>query len=212
MDPIIEDYFSGYRFKDDSIDIDFSDLAFSYDYNEVQELYFDQDVNNVILLAGKTGLRKKDMLARVCQDLELRGVSRNSILCIDFDIPAWYGEDVFSIIGDFYRRRASIETPHVIINEIHVIDGWFDLLTRLHGQFPALKILASSSVPSEVYESVYSSGLDYFKVVVLSEKNDSNIKYRTQSFGVFREFKYNIKNNIVEIKGLTKEGKKMPSH
>jgi hypothetical protein len=116
------------------------------------------------------------------------------------------------MIGDFYRRRAPIETPHVIINEIHVIDGWFEMLTRLHGQFPALKILASSSVPSEVYESVYSSGLDYFKVVVLSEKNDSNIKYRTQSFGVFREFKYNIKNNIVEIKGLTKEGKKMPSH
>ena len=44
-------------------DTDFSDPAFAYDYNEVQELYFDEKKNNSVFLAGESGLRKKDMLS-----------------------------------------------------------------------------------------------------------------------------------------------------
>ena len=33
-------------------DADFSDPAFAYDYNEVQELYFDETENNFVFLSG----------------------------------------------------------------------------------------------------------------------------------------------------------------
>ena len=37
----------------EEIDADFSDPAFAYDYNEVQELYFDETQNNFVFLAGE---------------------------------------------------------------------------------------------------------------------------------------------------------------
>lgn len=43
----------------EKIDADFSDPAFAYDYNEVQELYFDETQNNFVFLAGECGLRKR---------------------------------------------------------------------------------------------------------------------------------------------------------
>lgn len=44
------------------------------------------------------------------------------------------------------------------------------------------------------------------------QKNASNIKHESQTFGVFEEFKYNQKGDVIEIKGLTKEGKGMTHH
>lgn len=53
------DYFRQLDILDEGLNTDFSDLAFAYDYNEVQELYFDETKNNFVFLAGESGLRKK---------------------------------------------------------------------------------------------------------------------------------------------------------
>lgn len=62
MEQKFVDYIRRLDILKEETDTDFSDLSFAYDYNEVQELYFDETKNNYVFLAGESGLRKKDML------------------------------------------------------------------------------------------------------------------------------------------------------
>lgn len=206
------DYIKELNILNDEVDIDFSDLSFAYDYNEVQELFFDDSKNNYAFIVGETGLRKKDMLARICKDLSLRGVEKQDMLYLDYELPILHGEDILPMIHEFYLSRRTSEYVYLIINEIQQYGNWFLLVQKLRADFPKLKLLCSSSTPPYIFETVYDNGAEYCKIVVLSQKNASNIKYKSQSFGVFEEFKYNQKDGIIEIKGLTKEGKKMPRH
>ena len=206
------DYIKELNILNNEVDIDFSDLSFAYDYNEVQELFFDESRNNYAFIVGETGLRKKDMLARICKDLLLRGVEKQDILYLDYELPILHGEDVFPLIQEFYLSRQSSKYVYLIINEIQEVGKWFLLVQKLKSEFPKLKLLCSSSTPPYIFETVYDNRAEYCKIVVLSQKNASNIKYKSQTFGVCGEFKYNQKDGIIEIKGMTKEGKKMPHH
>ena len=80
-------YIMNHDVFEDASDTDFSDPAFAYDYNEVQELYFDGTQNNYVFLTGETGLRKTDMLGRICRDLLLRGIEKEQILYLDYELP-----------------------------------------------------------------------------------------------------------------------------
>ena len=193
-------------------DADFSDPAFAYDYNEVQELYFDETENNFVFLAGECGLRKKDMLARICKDLLLRGIEKEDILYLNYELPILHGEDAILLISDFYSERAASETLYLIINEIQECGDWFSVMTELRDKYPKIKLLGASSTPPYIYEKIYDEECEWCKIVVLSKKNASNTKYESQTFGVFQEFKYNQKDDVIEIKGMTREGKKMPRH
>ncbi len=206
------DYIKELNILNDDIDIDFSDLAFAYDYNEVQELFFDETKNNYVFITGETGLRKKDMLARICKDLFLRGVEKQDMLYLDYDLPILHGENIFPLLEEFYHSRQLSGVLYLIINEIQELGDWFSFVQKLKTDFPKLKLLCSSSTPPYIFETIYDKQAEYCKIIVLSQKNASNIKYQTQSFGVYKEFKYNQKNDIIEIKGLTKEGKKMSFH
>lgn len=196
----------------EEIDADFSDPAFAYDYNEVQELYFDETQNNFVFLAGECGLRKKDMLARICKDLLLRGIEKEDILYLNYELPILHSEDVVQLISDFYSARAVSEALYLIINEIQECGDWFATVTEVRKKYPKIKLLSASSTPPYIYEKIYDEGCEWCKIVVLSKKNASNIKYESQTFGVFEEFKYNQKGDVIEIKGMTREGKKMPHH
>ncbi len=206
------DYIKKSNISYESVDIDSSDLAFAYDYNEVQELFFDETKNNYVFITGETGLRKKDMLARICKDLSLRGIEKQDMLYLDYELPILHGEDLFPLIKNFYFDRKSSEFVYLVINEIQEIGDWFAFVQKLKGEFPKLKLLCSSSTPPYIFETIYDKKAEFCKIIVLSQKNASNIKYRTQSFGVYEEFKYNQKDGYIEIKGLTKEGKKMSCH
>lgn len=212
MRQYVYDYIRNTNILDDADDIDFSDKAFAYDYNEIQELFFDERENNFVILAGKTGLRKKDMVGRIFNDLLLRGVTSSDIVYLDYECPLIKESDPNEIISFFIKERSESSILYLLINEIQEIDDWFNFLAHLRADYTQLKILSTSSTPSYIYEKMYDTGCTYCKIVVLSEKNDSNIKFETTTFGIYKEFKYNIKNGLVEIKGLTKEGKKMPSH
>lgn len=212
MDKKFIDYIRKLDILDEGLDIDFSDLAFAYDYNEVQELYFDIEKNNYVFLAGETGLRKKDMLARICKDLTMRGVEKEDILYLDYELPILHTADILDIVEDFYEARSCSENVHLIVNEIQFCGEWFGIVDSLRKKYPKLKFLCSSSTPPYIFETIYDNGCEYCKIVVLSKKNASNIKYETQTFGVYEEFKYNQKGGFIEIKGMTKEGKKMPHH
>lgn len=212
MDKKFIDYIRKLDILDEGLDIDFSDLAFAYDYNEVQELYFDIEKNNYVFLAGETGLRKKDMLARICKDLTMRGVEKEDILYLDYELPILHTADILDIVEDFYEARSCSENVHLIVNEIQFCGDWFGIVGSLREKYPKLRFLCSSSTPPYIFETIYDNGCEYCKIVVLSKKNASNIKYETQTFGVYEEFKYNQKGGFIEIKGMTKEGKKMPHH
>lgn len=196
----------------EQLNIDFSDLAFAYDYNEVQELYFDKTQNNYVFLAGETGLRKKDMLGRICQDLISSGIEKEDILYLDYELPILHNEQISDIVRELYIPRKESKNVFLVINEIQECGDWFAFVKKLREEIPRIKLLCSSSTPPYVFERIYDENCDFCKIVVLSQKNASNIKYETQSFGVYQEFKYNQKNGFIEIKGLTKEGKKMPYH
>lgn len=206
------DYFRQLDILDEGLNTDFSDLAFAYDYNEVQELYFDETKNNFVFLAGESGLRKKDMLARICKDLLMRGVEKEDILYLNYELPILHNENIISLIADFYNARKESENAYLIINEIQECGDWFDLTIELRNNYPKIKLLCSSSTPPYIFEKIYDEECEWCKIVVLSKKNASNIKYESQTFGVFEEFKYNQKGDIIEIKGLTKEGKRMARH
>lgn len=186
--------------------LDPDDRNASYDYNEVQEVFFDPCENYYVILAGKTGLGKKDMVLRVRDELVSGGRSTDSILYLDYELPFLRGVDPMSLFPE------TGVPDYLLINEIEMIGDWTGFISSLRAGYPRVKLFASSSVPPAVYEQTYELGLDFCKVIVLSEKNSSNIKSVTQSFGTYDEFKYNIKNGIVEIKGLTKTGKKRSAH
>ena len=206
------DYIRHLDILEEHPDTDFSDPAFAYDYNEVQELYFDEKKNNSVFLAGESGLRKKDMLARICKDLLMRGVEKDDILYLDYDLPILHGEDVLFLIDRWYKEREQSSGFYLIINEIQECGDWFALAVTLKNHYPDIKLLCTSSTPPYIYERIYDEGCDWCKIVVLSKKNASNIKYQSQTFGVFEEFKYNQKGDFIEIKGMTKAGKSMPHH
>lgn len=206
------DYFRQLDILDEGLNTDFSDLAFAYDYNEVQELYFDETKNNFVFLAGESGLRKKDMLARICKDLLMRGVGKEDILYLNYELPILHNENILPIISDFYNARKNSENVYLVINEIQECGDWFGLTIELKNNYPKIKLLCSSSTPSHIFEKIYDEGCEWCKIVVLSKKNASNIKHESQTFGVFEEFKYNQKGDVIEIKGLTKEGKGMTHH
>ncbi len=206
------DYIKELNISNEAIDIDFSDLAFAYDYNEVQELFFDETKNNYVFITGETGLRKKDMLARICKDLILRGIEKQDMLYLDHELPILHGEDIFPLIQEFYYARKSSKFVYLVVNEIQELGDWFSFVQKLKTEFLKLKLLCSSSTPPYIFETIYDEHADYCKIIVLSQKNVSNIKYQTQTFGVYNEFKYNQKDGFIEIKGMTKEGKKMPYH
>ncbi len=208
----VYDYIRSLDIIGESDDIDFSDRAFAYDYNEVQELFFDEEENNYVILAGKTGLRKKDMIGRIFKDLISRGVPKDDILYLDYECPLIMESDANDIVSRFVQERKESQSLYLMINEIQEIDDWFGFLSGIRNSLDNVKILSSSSTPPLIYETVYDSNCSFCKIVVLSEKNDSNIKYETMTFGVFNEFKYNVKNGIAEIKGLTAEGKAMSFH
>lgn len=206
------DYIRQLDILDEGLDTDFSDPAFAYDYNEVQELYFDETKNNFVFLVGECGLRKKDMLARICKDLCMRGIAKEDILYLDEELPILQGEDMAALISGFYETRAASEAIYLVINEIQECGDWFELAFQLRNKYPKIKLLCSSSTPPYIYEKIYDEGCEWCKIVVLSKKNASNIKYESQTFGVYREFKYNQKGDVIEIKGMTKDGKKMSHH
>ena len=208
MEELFWNYTKRLDILDEHLDDDFSDLAFAYDYNEVQELFFAAERNDFVILAGRSGLRKKDMLARVCHDLYAYGVEKSEILYFDFELPILHGENILSLISEAVSGGAH----YVIINELQEVGDWHGLLVQLREKFPRLKLIAASSVPHLIHETLYDEPLDFCKIIVLSQKNGSNIKYRSEGFGVFGEFKYNIKDGYVEIKGLTKRGKGLSHH
>ncbi len=206
------DYIRRLDILDEGLDTDFSDLAFAYDYNEVQELYFDELKNNFVFLAGESGLRKKDMLARICKDLLLRGIEKEDILYLNYELPILHNESIVSLIDEFYNARCNSDYLFLVINEIQECGDWFDIVTTIQSRYPRIKLLCSSSTPPYIFERIFDEGCEWCKIVVLSKKNASNIKFESQTFGVYEEFKYNQKGDIIEIKGMTKEGKRMPHH
>ena len=130
----------------EKIDADFSDPAFAYDYNEVQELYFDETQNNFVFLAGECGLRKKDMLARICKDLLLRGIEKEDILYLNYELPILHGEDVVQLISDFYSARAASEALYLIINEIQECGDWFATVTEVRNKYPKIKLKLAGNI------------------------------------------------------------------
>lgn len=212
MQPCYVDYVKKLNILDEDLNIDFSDLSFAYDYNEVQELFFDEKKNNYVFLVGETGLRKKDMLGRICQDLYSRGIEKDDILYLDYDLPFLHQKDIIPLLKDFYNARVHSSSLFMIINEIQELGNWFDFVKKIRANFPKLKFICSSSTPPYIYETIYEKNCDYCKIIVLSQKNSSNIKYRSDKFGVYNEFKYNQKDGFIEIKGLTLEGKKYAVH
>lgn len=212
MDSVFIDYIKRADILNENLNIDFSDKSFAYDYNEVQECFFDCEENNYVILAGETGLRKKEMLARICQDLYSCGVEREDVLYLDYDLPILHDENVYSFIANWVKERNKSKRLYIVINELQEVGDWFKFMESIRANFSHIKLIASSSTPSQIYEKIYDTNTLYCKIVVLSQKNESNKKYQSYTFGVYDQFKYNIKNGLAEIKGLTKEGKKMTSH
>ena len=206
------DYIKKLNILDEGLDIDFSDSSFAYDYNEVQELFFDEKQNYFVFLVGETGLKKKEMLGRICQDIVMRGVDQEDILYLDYDLPILHGENIYPLLDDFHTTRSESSQLYLIVNEIQEFGDWLDFVLNIRKRYPMIKLLCSSSTPPYIYETFYDHVHDFCKIIVLSAKNDSNIKYQSDAFGVYEEFKYNQKNGLIEIKGLTKEGKKLHSH
>lgn len=203
-------YIMNHDVFEDASDTDFSDPAFAYDYNEVQELYFDESQNNYVFLTGETGLRKKDMLGRICRDLLLRGIEKEQILYLDYELPFLQEANIFEVFQRIIAERHEI--TYLVVNEIQECGDWFSFANWLREMYPNVKLLCSSSTPPYIFEKIYDEKCEFCKIVVLSIKNASNIKYKTQSFGFYHEFKYNRKGDIIEIKGLTKEGKSLQRH
>jgi acetyltransferase-like isoleucine patch superfamily enzyme len=210
MENFISDFMRRFDFARQT-ESDFTDPNLLYDYNEVQELFLDETVNNYVYLAGRSGLHKTAMLKQMAVNLMANGVESRNILYYDFTIP--FVRSFFpKILFDFIARRNRQQNFYLIINEITLHIQWKQRIEEIREKYDFVKTLASCSIAPEIHEHFFDNPNGYSKIVVLSSKNESNTKSEQIAFGVFNEFKYNIKNEICEIKGLTKEGKIMETH
>ncbi|MDR2090175.1 MAG: leucine-rich repeat protein [Clostridiales bacterium] len=194
----------------EAADAAFDNKNFLYDYNEVQELYFDNTNNYFVYLAGVSGLNKEKLLCKIVRDLIKSGAAKRDIIYADFELP-FIRELSILEIADFFPPKSD-KPLYLVINEIGLRDGFFIEIERLREVYPNIKLLASCSIPFLVYEYLQDNPDEYSKSVVLSPKNESNIKGESDTFGVQGYLKYNIKNGVCEIKGTTKEGKLLNKH
>jgi hypothetical protein len=185
--------------------------SFLYDYNEVQELYGVESDNDVYIV-GATNLRKAEMLSLMVKGLLESGIDKRNIVYMDFTMPFVRGMGIQKAVSHFSKTAQKSNPFFAVINEICLCSNWVTEVRAIKKAFPQVRFLCSSSIAFEVHEHFYDNPDERSKIIVLSEKNDSNIKHEQDRFGVFDEFKYNIKNGICEIKGLTKAGKKRSRH
>jgi hypothetical protein len=182
-----------------------------YDFNEVQELFYNKE-NYYVYLLGKTGLRKTQLLYQMRNDLITRGIPTNNILFLDYSEPIINNYSIFEYLDHYLRLSNDKINFYLIIREITFMKSWKEDIKQIRDKFPNIKLICSSSIPHWVHEYFYDNHDNFSKIIVLSNKNLSNIKYESSSSGAYENLKYNIKNNICEIKGMTKEGKKLSKH
>ncbi len=187
--------------------LDFTDRMIVYDCNEVQEIFYNKN-NYYVLLVGNTNLHKRSMMGYLIQNLLEMGTAKSDILYIDFQFPVFFDVDIDELLRCFIENNKKKQL-YLFVNEFHFIKGWHLFLTKVHAQFPQIKFIGASSACPVIYTQLNDENLDYCKIIVLSDKNNSNIKSISQGFGIYHQIKYNIKDSQIEIKGLTKEGKKL---
>ena len=185
----------------------YEDSSFAYDYNEVQEWFYTKK-NDVVFLVGNTGLGKSNILGLLVKSLLTSGKNPKDILLLDYNLPILFNIDVYKILNEFISHDKG-QTFYLFINEIHFIAEWLNFLNIVNSTYPNIKLVCTSSASPIVYEKLYEEKLDFIKIIVLSDKNNSNIKTESNGFGIYDDYiKYNIKDDFIEIKGLTDEGKK----
>jgi len=182
--------------------------SFLYDYNEVQELYGD-GLDNDVYIVSMTTLRKTDMLRRMVKNLLEGGTNERNIIFINFEMSFIRNAGIQKIVAQFVKSMAKSKPFYVMINEVTLCEDWAKEIKKTKTRFPCVNFLCSSSLSPMVHEYFYDNPDEKSKIIILSEKNESNIKYKQDLFGVFNEIKYNIKHGVCEIKGLTKKGKLM---
>jgi hypothetical protein len=180
----------------------FNDANLIYDYNEVLELFHGS--YQPVFINGSTKLKKTELLHQVVKELGDNGFSNNEVVYLDCRVPFLREIDVIKTFLDN-------QVKFIAINEIQELHNFNEVVEYFYNETSSIKLIATCSVPEKLYELQYDK-YHNLKIVVLSEKNESNIKIDQVSFGVFGDLKYNIKNNICEIKGMTKEGKLKKRH
>ncbi|MCD4827451.1 MAG: leucine-rich repeat domain-containing protein [Acholeplasmataceae bacterium] len=180
----------------------FSDANLIYDYNEVLELFY--STQQPVFINGSTKLKKTELLHQVVKELGDHGYSANEVIYIDCRVPFLRDLNVIELID-----KENIK--FIAINEIQELLNFAEVIDYFYKGFSNIKLIATCSVPELLYE-IQHDKYSNLKIVVLSEKNKSNIKIDQVTFGVFENLKYNIKNDVCEIKGMTKEGKLKTRH
>lgn len=180
----------------------FNDANLIYDYNEVLELFY--GTKEPVFINGSTKLKKTELLHQVIKELGDQGYTSEEVFYIDCRVPFLRGLKVLETIN-------KDKIKFIMINEVQELLDFADLIAYFYNGISEIKLVATCSVPEVLYELQYDKYPD-LKIVVLSEKNDSNIKIDQVTFGVFENLKYNIKNGVCEIKGMTKEGKSKRKH
>lgn len=180
----------------------FNDANLIYDYNEVLELFY--GTKEPVFINGSTKLKKTELLHQVIKELGDQGYTSEEIFYIDCRVPFLRELNVLEEINED-------KIKFIVVNEIQELFNFADLIDYFYNGILEIKLVATCSVPEVLYELQYDK-YSNLKIVVLSEKNDSNIKIDQVTFGVFEDLKYNIKNGVCEIKGMTKEGKSKRKH
>jgi hypothetical protein len=190
---------------------DFLDKNLIYDLNEIQELFLDSE-NYQVYLVGHTGLYKEEMLNKMVSILVAQGIENRNIVYLDFTLPFIRSLNIDETLTHFSKQRNLKQKLFLIINEVEMMEDWQNELSKIHTHWTYIKVLCSCSIPHLIHEYFFDNPDDFSKTVVLSTKNTSNTKHKSDTFGVYCDLKYNIKNNVCEIKGMTKEGKSKSKH
>lgn len=180
----------------------FDDANLIYDYNEVLELFYGS--KQPVFINGSSKLEKTELLNQVVKELGDQGYNNKEVIYIDCRVPFLRQVDVIK-----FTSKENVK--FIAINEIQELSNFDEVINHFYNGLSNIKLIATCSVPEILYELQYNK-YSHLKIVVLSEKNDSNIKIDQVSFGVAGDLKYNIKNGICEIKGMTKDGKLKKRH
>lgn len=180
----------------------FDDPNLIYDYNEVLELFYGSKLP--VFINGSSKLNKTELLNQVVTELGEQGYNNKEVIYIDCRVPFLRQLDVIN-----FASKENVK--FIAINEIQELSNFEEVIDHFYNELSNIKLIATCSVPEILYELQYDK-YSCLKIVVLSEKNDSNIKIDQISFGIDGDLKYNIKNGVCEIKGMTKEGKLKKRH
>ncbi len=103
----------------------------------------------IISVVGARQVGKSTLMLQYAHTLIQQGLPKENILYVNFEDPRFVGELSLDLLQKIYETYLEYLTPkgkpYILLDEIHIIDGWEKFARSLHAKNEAFVIVSGSS-------------------------------------------------------------------